>query len=76
MKPPNSYRAEAAGLPSQTIGSRATHNNKRPGRGEAAYHLGDGRGCGVRGGSGGGGCSGVREGKLEKVAREKLYRRC
>lgn len=44
------------------------------GRGEAAYHLGDRRGSEVRGGSGGGGgCSGVREGKFEKVAREKLY---
>jgi len=46
------------------------------GRGEAAYHVGDGRGSELRGGSDGGGCSGVREGKFEKVAREKLYRRC
>lgn len=30
MEPSNPYRTEAAGLPSQTLGSRSTHNNKRP----------------------------------------------
>lgn len=81
----NPYRAEAVGLPSQTLGSRVAHNNKRL---ERCIHRTQIAGHGKNGkkrrssvpsrrrernqmrvSSDGG----MREGKLEKVARQKLY---